>query len=71
MQEDPNFLFLRNMLFENNIAHLSPLKKYIVLHVVLQSADDDDAGDGVGNAHQRRMQRRSDAPDDEIADKAG
>ena len=29
-----------------------------------QPADDDDAADGVGDAHQRRVQRRRDVPDD-------
>ena len=33
-----------------------------------QRADDDHRGDGVGHAHQRRVQRRRHAPDHEIAD---
>ena len=33
-----------------------------------QRADDDDAGDGVGHRHQRRVQRRRHRPDDVVAD---
>ena len=35
------------------------------------AADEDDAADGVGDAHQRRVQRRRDVPDDVPADDAG
>src|SRR5271165_656311 len=33
-------------------------------------ANDDDGADGVGDGHQRRMQRRCDIPDDVVADEA-
>jgi len=35
-----------------------------------QRADDDDAADGVGHAHQRRVQRRLDVPDHHVAHEA-
>jgi hypothetical protein len=34
-------------------------------------ADGDDAADGVGHAHQRRVQRRLDVPDHHVAHEAG
>ncbi len=36
-----------------------------------QRADDDDAADGVGDAHQRRVQRWRDIPDHHVADETG
>ena len=36
-----------------------------------QRADGDDAGNRIGDAHQRRMQRRRDVPDHHVADEAG
>ena len=36
-----------------------------------QCTDNDDAADGVGHAHQRGVQGRSDIPDHHVADKTG
>jgi hypothetical protein len=43
----------------------------LVLRELEHAADEDDAADGVGDAHQRGVQRRRDVPDDLPADDAG
>ncbi len=34
------------------------------------SADDDDGGDGIGDAHEGSVESRRDVPDDEVTDEA-
>ena len=71
------FVVVRDVLTPEQLAYIQqgcdrdPLDHRHIRTDLQQRPNDDDAGDCIGDAHQRRVQCRRHVPDDHVADEAG